>query len=145
MLRQGHLKELLSDRGRTNFSRGREQHQGPPKSPSPARTIHMIIGGWDDAFINGVKFTITHKLKRLITHELYDELDESIIYDKSDTNGLAFPHYDALVITLRIFDTYIRRIMVDDGSCAFERISGEITLPVPPGGVTVETTFHIMD
>ncbi|XP_019226410.1 PREDICTED: uncharacterized protein LOC109207864 [Nicotiana attenuata] len=30
MLHQGHLKELLSDRGRTNFAQGRE-HQGPPK------------------------------------------------------------------------------------------------------------------
>ncbi|XP_019250909.1 PREDICTED: uncharacterized protein LOC109229812 [Nicotiana attenuata] len=27
MLREGHLKELLSDRGRTNFARGCEQHQ----------------------------------------------------------------------------------------------------------------------
>nr|XP_016452255.1 PREDICTED: uncharacterized protein LOC107776833 [Nicotiana tabacum] len=45
MLRQGHLKELLSDRGRTNFAMGRDQHQGPPKLPSPARTIHIIIGG----------------------------------------------------------------------------------------------------
>ncbi|XP_019256253.1 PREDICTED: uncharacterized protein LOC109234639 [Nicotiana attenuata] len=33
MLRQGHLKELLSDRERTNFARGREQYQGPPKLP----------------------------------------------------------------------------------------------------------------
>nr|XP_009770422.1 PREDICTED: uncharacterized protein LOC104221129 [Nicotiana sylvestris] len=39
MLNQGHLKELLSDRGRANFARGREQSQGPPKLPSPPRTI----------------------------------------------------------------------------------------------------------
>nr|XP_016514154.1 PREDICTED: uncharacterized protein LOC107830967 [Nicotiana tabacum] len=54
MLRQGHLKELLSDRGRTNFARGREQHQGPLKPSSPARTIHLIIGGGDDASINSI-------------------------------------------------------------------------------------------
>ncbi|XP_070046000.1 uncharacterized protein [Nicotiana tomentosiformis] len=174
-MRQGYLKELLSDRARTNFFKGCEQHKGPSKSPSQARTIHMIIGGGDDASINSVKLTTTCKLKRSITHERYDELEESIIFDKSDTNGLAFPHYDALVITLQILDTGVRRIMVDDGSgtciihprvlaqmkledkivprCikltgfnnAVERISGEVTLPVLAGGITLETTFHIMD
>ncbi|XP_019248861.1 PREDICTED: uncharacterized protein LOC109228137 [Nicotiana attenuata] len=42
--------------------------------------------------------TTSHKLKRSIAHEQYDELEESIIFDKSDTNGLVFTHYDALVI-----------------------------------------------
>ncbi|XP_070049939.1 uncharacterized protein [Nicotiana tomentosiformis] len=135
----------------------------------------MIIGGGGDASINSVKFTTIHKLKRPITHKRYDELEESIIFDKSDTNGLAFPDYDALVITLRILDTDLRCIMIDDGSgaCiihprvlvqmkledkivlrfikligfnnAVKRTSGEITLPVLAGGVTLETTFHIMD
>nr|XP_009781492.1 PREDICTED: uncharacterized protein LOC104230398 [Nicotiana sylvestris]XP_016445384.1 PREDICTED: uncharacterized protein LOC107770576 [Nicotiana tabacum] len=100
MFHQGHLKELLSDRKRTNFDRGREQHQGPPKPPSQTRTIQMIIGGSDDASINIIKFTTTHKLKRSITHEWYYELEESIISNKSDTHGLVFPHYDAHVITL---------------------------------------------
>ncbi|XP_019225639.1 PREDICTED: uncharacterized protein LOC109207210 [Nicotiana attenuata] len=135
----------------------------------------MIIGGGDDASINSMKFTTTHKLKRPITHELYDELKESIIFDKSDTHNLVLPHYNALVITLRVFDTDVKRIMVDDwsGACiihpwvltqmrledkivpccitltcfnnAVERTSGEITLPVLAGGVTLESTFHIMD
>nr|XP_009765302.1 PREDICTED: uncharacterized protein LOC104216864 [Nicotiana sylvestris] len=135
----------------------------------------MIIGGGNDASINNVKFTTTHKLKRLITHERYDKLEESIIFDKSDAHGLVFPHYDALVVTLRILDTNVRHIMVDDGNgaciihpqvlaqmkledkivplCitltgfnnAVERISGEITLPVLAGDITLETTFHIMD
>nr|XP_016460850.1 PREDICTED: uncharacterized protein LOC107784265 [Nicotiana tabacum] len=175
MLRQGYLKELLSDRGRTNFARGREQHQGPSKPPSPTRTIHMIIGGSEDASINNVKFTTTHKLKWSITHERYDELEESFIFDKSDANHLIFHYYDALVITLRILDIDVRHIMLDDGrdACiilprvlaqlkledkivsrcimltgfnnAVERTSGEITLPVLAGGITLETTFHIMD
>nr|XP_016447194.1 PREDICTED: uncharacterized protein LOC107772216 [Nicotiana tabacum] len=174
MLRQGHLKELLSDRGRTNFAKGRE-HQGPPKPPSAARTINMIIGGSDDASINIVMFTTTHKLKRSITRKRYDELKESIIFDKSDADGLTFPQNDALIITLHILDTDVKCNMIDDGSdeciihlrvltqmrfedkivsrCitltsfnnAVEETSGEITLPVLAGGVTMETTFHIMD
>nr|XP_009776760.1 PREDICTED: uncharacterized protein LOC104226444 [Nicotiana sylvestris] len=164
MLNQGHLRELMSDRGRANFGRGREQHQGPPKPPSPAHTIQMIISGGDEAAINHVKFTTTHKLKRSISHERCDDLGDSIIFNKSDTDGLTFPHFDALVITLRISDTDVKRIMVDDGSgaciihprvltqmrledkivpcCitltsfnnAVERTSREIALPVLAGG-----------
>ncbi|XP_070055483.1 uncharacterized protein [Nicotiana tomentosiformis] len=174
MLRQGQLKELLRDKGRNNFNRGCK-YQGSPKPPSPACTINMIIGGGYDASINVVKFTTTHKLKRSITRERYDELEESMIFDELDADGLTFPHNDALVITLRILDTVVKCIMVDDesGVCiihpwvltqmrledkivshcitltsfnnAVERTSGEITLPVLAGGVTLETTFHIMD
>ncbi|XP_019248587.1 PREDICTED: uncharacterized protein LOC109227849 [Nicotiana attenuata] len=175
MLNQGHLKELLSDRGRVNFARGCDQPQGPPKPSLPARTIQMIIGGSDDTVTNHVKFTTTHKLKRTVAHERYDGLEDSIIFDKSDTNGLSLPHYDALVITLRVADTDVKRIMVDGGSgaciihprvliqmrledkiiphCitltgfnnAAERTSREIVLPILAGGVTLETTFHVMN
>ncbi|XP_075096235.1 uncharacterized protein LOC142174352 [Nicotiana tabacum] len=175
MLNQGYLKELLSDKGKANFARGRDLSQGPPKPPSPARTIQMIIGGGDDSAINHVKFTTTHKLKRTIAYERYDDFEDSIIFDKSDTDGLSFPHYDALVITLRIVNTDVKRIMVDDGSSAciihprvlmqmkledkiipccitltdfnnaVERTSGEISLPALVGGVTLETTFHVMN
>ncbi|XP_070010102.1 uncharacterized protein [Nicotiana sylvestris] len=175
MLNQGHLKELLSDKRRDNFARGCNPPQGPPKPPSPAHTIQMIIGGGEDTVINHVKFTTTHKLKRTVSHERYDNLEDDIIFDKSDNDGLCFPHYDALVITLRIADTDVKRIMVDDGSgacivhprvlmqmrledklilrCitlmgfnnAVERTSGEIVLPILAGGVTLETTFHVMN
>ncbi|XP_070026713.1 uncharacterized protein [Nicotiana sylvestris] len=118
MLNQGYLKELLSDKGRANFARGRDQPQGPPKPPLLARTIQMIISGGVDAIINNIKFTTTHKLKRTVAHERYNDLKDSIIFDKSDTDDLSFPHYDALVITLYIADTDVKRIMVDDGSDA---------------------------
>ncbi|XP_019262914.1 PREDICTED: uncharacterized protein LOC109240700 [Nicotiana attenuata] len=73
MLRKGHLKELLSDKGRTNFATGHEC-RGQRKPPSPARIINMIIGGGDDASINSVKFTTTHKLKRSITRERHADM-----------------------------------------------------------------------
>ncbi|XP_070007625.1 uncharacterized protein [Nicotiana sylvestris] len=119
MLNQGYLKELLSDKGMANFARGRDPSQGPPKPPSPVRTTQMIVGGGDDTIINHVKFTTMHKLKWTVAHERYDDLEDSIIFDKSDTDELSFPHYDALVITLRIADTDVKRIMVDDGSGAW--------------------------
>nr|XP_016490006.1 PREDICTED: uncharacterized protein LOC107809823 [Nicotiana tabacum] len=175
MLNQGYLKELLSDKGRANFARGNDPSQGPPKPPSLARTIQMIIGGVDDTVINYVKFTAMHKLKRTIAHERYDDLEDSVIFYKSDADGLSSPHYDTLVTTLCIVDTDVKRIMVDDGSdvciihprvlmqmrledkiilrCitltgfnnAVEWTSGEIVLPVLAGGVTLETPFHVMN
>nr|XP_009769830.1 PREDICTED: uncharacterized protein LOC104220630 [Nicotiana sylvestris] len=175
MLNQGHLKELMSDRGRANFARGRESHQGPLKPPSPACTIQMNNGGGGEATINHVKFITTHKLKQTITHERYDDLEDSIIFDKLDTHSLTFPYFDDLIITLRISDSNVTRIMVDDGSgaciihprvltqmrledkivprcitltCfnnAVERTFEEITLPVLAGGVILETTFHNQD
>ncbi|XP_009609530.2 uncharacterized protein [Nicotiana tomentosiformis] len=117
MLQQGHLKELLSDKGRNNLARGCK-HKGPPKLPSPVRTINIIISGGDDTSIIGMKFTATQKLKRSITPERYDGLEESIIFDESDAKGLTFPHNDAFAITLRILDIDVKRIMVDDGSGA---------------------------
>nr|XP_009758263.1 PREDICTED: uncharacterized protein LOC104210954 [Nicotiana sylvestris] len=116
MLQQGHLKELLTDKGRNTFATGRER-QGPSDLPSPARTINMIIGG-NDASINDVKFTATHKLKRWINHERYGGLEESIIFNESDADDLTFPCNDALVITLQILDTDVKCIMVDHGSGA---------------------------
>ncbi|XP_075095531.1 uncharacterized protein LOC142173780 [Nicotiana tabacum] len=117
MLQQGHLKEILSDKGRNNFARGRER-QGPPKPVKPSRTINMIIGGSDNASINGVKFTVTHKLKSSITHKRYNELEESIIFDESDAEYLTFPQNDTLVNTLLILDIDVKCIMVEDGSGA---------------------------
>ncbi|XP_070002757.1 uncharacterized protein [Nicotiana sylvestris] len=174
MLNQGNLRELMSNRGQANFNCGREQHQGPPKPPSPARTIQMIINGGDEATISHVKFTTLYKLKWSITHEWYDDLEDSIIFDESDTHGLTFPHFDTLVITLRISDTDVKRIMVDDrsGMCIIcpqfltqmrledkivppcitligfnnvvEHTLEEIKLPVLSVGITLKTTFHVM-
>nr|XP_016494855.1 PREDICTED: uncharacterized protein LOC107814043 [Nicotiana tabacum] len=174
LLQQGHLKELLSYKGRNTLARGQEC-PGPPNLPSPACTINLIIGGSNDASINGIKFTATQKLKRSITHERYDGLEESIIFNELDADGLTLPHNDALIITLRILDTNVRRIMVYDrsGACIIhprvlaqmgleekivphfitltgfnntvEQTSGEITLPVLTDGVTLETMFHVMD
>ncbi|XP_009783872.1 uncharacterized protein [Nicotiana sylvestris] len=116
-----------------------------------------------------------HKLKRSITHERYDDIEDSIIFDKSDFDDLSFPHYDDLVITLCIADTDVKRIMVDDSSSAciihprvlvqmrledkiipccimltgfnnaVEQTLGKIVLPVLARGVTLETTFHVMN
>ncbi|XP_019228076.1 PREDICTED: uncharacterized protein LOC109209287 [Nicotiana attenuata] len=136
MLNQGYLKELLSDKGRANFARGRDQSQGPPKPPSPARTIQMIVGGGDDSTINHVKLNSTHKLKRTIAHE-------RIMVDFGSDACIIHPR---VFTQMRLEDKVIPRYITLTGfNNGVERTSGEISLPVLAGGVTLETTFHIMN
>nr|XP_009770068.1 PREDICTED: uncharacterized protein LOC104220817 [Nicotiana sylvestris] len=119
MLGQGHPKELLSNRGRTNFARGREQPQGPLKSPSPARTVQMIIGGGDDT-----------NVKRIMV---------------DDGNDMCIIHPQVLV-QMRLEDKIISHCITLTGfNNVVERTYGEIVLPILAGGFTLETKFHVMN
>ncbi|XP_019250869.1 PREDICTED: uncharacterized protein LOC109229770 [Nicotiana attenuata] len=108
----------------------------------------MIIGGGGDTSINNVKFTTTHKFKRSITHEQYDELEENtdvrrIMVD--DRSGACIIHPRVLA-QMKLEDKIVPRCITITGfNNAVERTSREITLPVLASGVTLETTFHIMD
>ncbi|XP_019232944.1 PREDICTED: uncharacterized protein LOC109213582 [Nicotiana attenuata] len=129
MLHQGHLRELMSERGRANFARGREHHQGPPKPPSPTRTIQMIIGGGDEASINNVKFTTTHKMKRSIT--MKDTDVKRIMVDDGSSMCIIHPR---VLTQMRLEDKIVPRCITLTGfNNAVERTSGEITLPVLAG------------
>nr|XP_009757933.1 PREDICTED: uncharacterized protein LOC104210685 [Nicotiana sylvestris] len=144
MLSQGHLKELLSDRGQANFACGREQPQGPPKLPSPARTIQMIINRGDGIEINHVKFTTTHNLKRSITHErIADTNVKRVMVDDGSGACIILPR---VLVQLRLEDKIISRCITLRGfNNLVERNSGKIVLPFLDGGVTLEMTFHFMN
>ncbi|XP_070020518.1 uncharacterized protein [Nicotiana sylvestris] len=139
MLNQGYLKELLNDKGRANFARGRDPSQGPPNPPSPTRTIQMIIGGGDDSTINHVKFTTAYNSNgRSPTNDV-----KRIIVD--DGSGACIIH-PRVLIQMRLEDKIIPRCITLMGfNNAVERTSGEIALPVLAGVVTLETTFHVMN
>nr|XP_009605444.1 uncharacterized protein LOC104099993 [Nicotiana tomentosiformis] len=145
MLQQGHLKELLSNRGRTNFAR--ERDQGPPKPPSPARTINMIIGGSDDASINNVKFTTTHKLKRSITPRVVRRTRRKYhLRQVGCRRSVACIVHPRVLTQMRLEDNIVLRcIMLTGFNNAVERTSREITLTVLAGGVTQEKSFQIID
>ncbi|XP_019239416.1 PREDICTED: uncharacterized protein LOC109219406 [Nicotiana attenuata] len=106
MLNQGYLKELLSDKGKANFARGRDPSQGPPRPPSPAHVKRIIVDDGSGACIIHPRVLMRMKLKDKIIPRC---------------------------ITLTGFNN------------AVERTSREIALPVLAGGVTLETTFHVMD
>ncbi|XP_019227000.1 PREDICTED: uncharacterized protein LOC109208352 [Nicotiana attenuata] len=136
LLQEGHLKELLCDKGKNTLAKRRERPD-QPKSSSPARTINMIIGGSDDTSINGIRFTTTHKFKRSITHE------RRIMVDDGSGACIINPR---VLVQMRLEDKIVSRcVTLIDFNNAVEQTSGELTLHVLAGGMTLETTFHIMD
>ncbi|XP_070051994.1 uncharacterized protein [Nicotiana tomentosiformis] len=114
LLKQGYLTELFSEKGKQAYMKNRQE---PPKLPSPKRTVNVINGGEE---VNGVtytaarktiKFTITHGER---THQTLE--DDNITFYDVDADGLMIPHNDALVISLLIHDTNVKRVLIDPGS-----------------------------
>ncbi|XP_070035624.1 uncharacterized protein [Nicotiana tomentosiformis] len=114
LLKQGYLTELFSEKGKQAYMKNRQE---PPKPLSPKRTVNVINGGEE---VNGVtyttarkttKFTITHGKRTRQTLE-----DGNITFDDADADGLMIPHNDALVISLLIHDTNVKRVLIDPGS-----------------------------
>ncbi|XP_070021996.1 uncharacterized protein [Nicotiana sylvestris] len=114
LLKQGHLTELFSEKGNEAYMKNR---QVPPKPPSPKRTVNVISGGED---INGVTYTASNKVSKVtVTHEKRVRQvleEESITSDDEDADGVLSPHNDALVISLFVYDTNVKRVLIDPGS-----------------------------
>ncbi|XP_070007882.1 uncharacterized protein [Nicotiana sylvestris] len=148
----------------------------PPKPPSPKRTVNVISGGED---INGITYTASNKVSKVtITHgkRVRRVLEnESISFDDADTEGVMTPHNDALVISLLVYDTNVKRVLIDPGSSVniillrvlremqaedkmipkvhtlsgFDNSSvvtkGEVILTTFAAGVIKETKFQVVD
>ncbi|XP_070005068.1 uncharacterized protein [Nicotiana sylvestris] len=114
LLKQGYLTKLFSERGKQAYMKNRQE---PPKPPSPKRTVNVISVGED---INGVTYTTANKVSKVtITHgkRVRHVLEkQSITFDDADANGMLSPHNDALVISLLVHDTNVKRVLIDPGS-----------------------------
>ncbi|XP_070008535.1 uncharacterized protein [Nicotiana sylvestris] len=114
LLKQGYLTELLSERGKQAYMKNRQE---PPKPPSPKRTVNVISGGEE---INGETYTATNKVSKVtITYEKQVRHvleEESITFDDADVDDVLSPHNDALVISLLVHDTNVKRVLIDPGS-----------------------------
>ncbi|XP_070009726.1 uncharacterized protein [Nicotiana sylvestris] len=153
-----------------------KNRQEPPKPPSPKRTINVISGGKE---INGVTYTAANKISKVIVahgkrvrHVLEEE---SITFDDADADGVLTPHNDALVISLLVHDTNVKRVLIDPGSSVniillrvlnemqakdklvprahtlsgFDNSSivtkGEVILTTFTEGVVKDTKFHVVE
>ncbi|XP_070049524.1 uncharacterized protein [Nicotiana tomentosiformis] len=115
LLKNGHLREFLSDRAKNNYGHNRDNAE-PLKAieDPPHQTINMIFGGND---INEVTFTATKKTKVSIMHNKRLREDD-ITFTEEDADRLLLPHNDALVISLNMLDYKIKRVLVDPSSSA---------------------------
>lgn len=94
-----------------------KNRQEPPKPPSTKRTVNVITGGDE---VNGVTYTAAKKTSKVtVTHgkRVRQVLDEdSITFDDEDADDLIIPHNDALVISLLVHDTNVKRVLINPGS-----------------------------
>nr|XP_016486668.1 PREDICTED: uncharacterized protein LOC107806907 [Nicotiana tabacum] len=116
LLKNGHLREFLSDRAKNTYSHNRDNAE-PSKvgEDPPCQTINMIFGGNE---INGVTFSVEKKMKVSIIHSkiLREVIEDDITFTEEDADGLLLQHNDALVISLNVLDFKIKFILVDPGS-----------------------------
>ncbi|XP_009589851.1 uncharacterized protein [Nicotiana tomentosiformis] len=114
LLKQGYLTDLFSEKGRQSYMKNKQE---PPKPPSPKRPIKVIIGGDE---VNGVTYTAIKKMSKVtVTHgkRVHQVLDgDNITFDDEDVDGLTISHNDALVISLLVHDTNVKRVLIDPGS-----------------------------
>ncbi|XP_070049267.1 uncharacterized protein [Nicotiana tomentosiformis] len=118
LLKNGHLREFLSDRAKNNYGRNRDNAEPSKAGEDPPRLkINMIFRGNK---INGVLFLAVKKIKVLVTHSkrLREVVEDDIIFPKEDADGLLLPHNDALVISLNVLDFKIKHVLVDPRSSA---------------------------
>nr|XP_009604587.1 uncharacterized protein LOC104099310 [Nicotiana tomentosiformis] len=94
-----------------------KNRQEPSKPPSPKRTVNVIKGREE---VNGVTYTAARKTTKFtITHGKRTRQtlkDGNITFDDVDADGLMIPHNNALVISLLIHETNVKRVLIDPGS-----------------------------
>ncbi|XP_070042888.1 uncharacterized protein [Nicotiana tomentosiformis] len=113
ILKNGHLREFLSDRAKNNYGRNNAESLKAGEEP-PRQTINIIFVGNG---INGVTFSAAKKTKISITH-IKRLREDDITFTEEDADGLLLPYNNALVISLNVLDFKIKRVLVDPGSSA---------------------------
>ncbi|XP_070026398.1 uncharacterized protein [Nicotiana sylvestris] len=115
LLKQGYLTELFSEKGKQAYMKNRQE---PPKPPSLKRTVNVISGSED---VNGISYTTTNRISRVtITQgkQVWHVLEEdSITFNDVDADCVLTSHNDTLVIYLIVYNTNVKRVLIDPDSC----------------------------
>ncbi|XP_056692097.1 uncharacterized protein [Spinacia oleracea] len=133
LLKRGHLKELLSDKGKETYNKEKTIQPDPtassdrPTPPTFNKVVNVISGGSD---ICGLTSSAAKTINRgesgaVKEGQTEDEiaLDKSlaamsITFGDSDSVDAQQEHHDGLVISLPIGNALIKRILIDNGSSA---------------------------
>ncbi|XP_031282337.1 uncharacterized protein LOC116140907 [Pistacia vera] len=123
LLKRGHLRDLLTDKGKNTISqKGPKQLSPLPREPTPKGFCSLISGGSE---ISGVSYSSAKRYARTNHHEiqsvhpvLRSYSHQVIQFEDDKPVTLAAPHHDALVFSLQIANILVKRVFVDGGSSA---------------------------
>ncbi|XP_021838398.2 uncharacterized protein [Spinacia oleracea] len=133
LLKRGHLKDLLSDKGKETYNKDSNSQPNPtpsgdrPAPPTFEKVVNVISGGSD---ICGLTSSAAKKINRGESEAVKEgqtedkvALDKSlaamiITFDDSNSTDTLQEHHDGLVISLPIGNALIKRILIDNGSAA---------------------------
>ncbi|XP_031270589.1 uncharacterized protein LOC116128987 [Pistacia vera] len=124
LLKRGHLRDLLTDKGNNIISqKSTKETSPPPREPTPKGFCSIISRG---SKISGVSYSSAKRYAKANNHH---EIQSIHLSSRSDSHQviqfeddkpvtLAAPHHDALVISLQIANILVKRVFIDGGSSA---------------------------
>ncbi|XP_031259835.1 uncharacterized protein LOC116117992 [Pistacia vera] len=124
LLKMGHLRDLLTDKGKSTIShKGSKEPSPPPREPTPKGFCSLISGGSE---ISGVSYSSAKRYARANHHHEVQSIHpvsrshthQVIQFEDDKPITLAAPHHDALVISLQVTNILVKRVFVDGGSSA---------------------------
>ncbi|XP_075086079.1 uncharacterized protein LOC142168820 [Nicotiana tabacum] len=111
LLKQGYLTDLFSEKGKQSYMKNMQE---PPKSSSPKRTVNVIIGGEECNGATYMTARTTSKVTVTNGKRVCQVLEgDIIVLDDEDVDGLIISHSDALVISLLVHYTNVKRVFID--------------------------------
>ena len=126
---KGFLEKLVQDGHLCQFvdnSKGKQQQYHTPKSKNPIGIIEVIHSHARASELRAETREAAHL--REVFHidegvtpapkKLRKESTEEIVFTDHDLEGVQLPHSDALVVTMRVVNFDVKRILIDPGSSA---------------------------
>ncbi|XP_048489823.2 uncharacterized protein LOC125491781 [Beta vulgaris subsp. vulgaris] len=119
LLKQGYLKDLLTEKGKQTVSKDGDRRQ-PPSSPPHVKVINVISGGSD---ICGLTYSAAKRhardglnqdaVPKELRHPRDIELEAMpITFDDADLGDDRDIHHDGLVISLTVSNCLLKRVLV---------------------------------
>ncbi|XP_038698571.1 uncharacterized protein LOC119996119 [Tripterygium wilfordii] len=120
LLNRGHLKDMLTAKGKETMARRIDRELTPPTHPKPKGSVGVIIGGSE---ISGISHSAAKRNARKAVNPILRSTElvvppsgQMISFIDDEATQLLNPHHDALVISILVANYTIKRVLVDNGS-----------------------------
>ncbi|XP_031286801.1 uncharacterized protein LOC116145482 [Pistacia vera] len=124
LLKMGHLRDLLTDKGKNTISQKSTKETSPPPWEPTSKGFYSIISGGSE--ISGVSYSSAKRYARANNHHEIQSIHLSsrlhshhvIQFEDDELVTLATPHHDALVVSFQIVIILVKRVFIDGGPSA---------------------------